>query len=227
MTPTFRIAADRRRRHRQGSDARRPARAEGRRRALRLRARDPRRSNGPAATTTPQHGQMMPDDWKQQLEGVDAIYFGAVGWPADGARPRLAVGLAAQVPPRVRPVHQPAAGAPVRRRALPARRPQARRHRLLRRAREHRGRVHQPRRRDVRGHRARDRDPGVGVLAPRHRPRAAVRLRARAVAPAQAPDRGDQEQRHRDQHALVGRPRRRDRQATIPRCRSTSSTSTS
>jgi tartrate dehydrogenase/decarboxylase/D-malate dehydrogenase len=29
-----------------------------------------------------QHGQMMPDDWKRQLEGVDAIYFGAVGWPA-------------------------------------------------------------------------------------------------------------------------------------------------
>jgi len=28
------------------------------------------------------HGQMMPDDWKQQLSGCDAIYFGAVGWPA-------------------------------------------------------------------------------------------------------------------------------------------------
>ncbi len=28
------------------------------------------------------HGQMMPDDWKPQLEGADAIYFGAVGWPA-------------------------------------------------------------------------------------------------------------------------------------------------
>ncbi|VVD61142.1 tartrate dehydrogenase [Pandoraea communis] len=27
------------------------------------------------------HRQMMPDDWKQQLEGVDAILFGAVGWP--------------------------------------------------------------------------------------------------------------------------------------------------
>ncbi len=27
------------------------------------------------------HGQMMPDDWKQQLDGVDAILFGAVGWP--------------------------------------------------------------------------------------------------------------------------------------------------
>ncbi len=27
-------------------------------------------------------GKMMPDDWKQQLAGMDAIYFGAVGWPA-------------------------------------------------------------------------------------------------------------------------------------------------
>ncbi|MBE0628953.1 MAG: tartrate dehydrogenase, partial [Burkholderia vietnamiensis] len=29
-----------------------------------------------------QHGKMMPDDWKAQLSGVDAILFGAVGWPA-------------------------------------------------------------------------------------------------------------------------------------------------
>lgn len=28
-----------------------------------------------------QTGQMMPDDWKAQLESMDAIYFGAVGWP--------------------------------------------------------------------------------------------------------------------------------------------------
>ncbi|MGF6524906.1 tartrate dehydrogenase [Variovorax sp. PvP013] len=28
------------------------------------------------------HGQMMPDDWKAQLQPMDAIYFGAVGWPA-------------------------------------------------------------------------------------------------------------------------------------------------
>ncbi len=27
------------------------------------------------------HGQMMPDDWKDQLMPVDAIFFGAVGWP--------------------------------------------------------------------------------------------------------------------------------------------------
>ncbi len=29
-----------------------------------------------------QHGRMMPDDWKQRLEGIDALFFGAVGWPA-------------------------------------------------------------------------------------------------------------------------------------------------
>lgn len=29
-----------------------------------------------------QHGTMMPADWKQQLGGMDAIFFGAVGWPA-------------------------------------------------------------------------------------------------------------------------------------------------
>ncbi|MCC6070819.1 tartrate dehydrogenase [Massilia sp. GCM10020059] len=27
------------------------------------------------------HGQMMPDDWRQQLDGFDAIYFGAAGMP--------------------------------------------------------------------------------------------------------------------------------------------------
>jgi tartrate dehydrogenase/decarboxylase/D-malate dehydrogenase len=29
-----------------------------------------------------QHGDMMPPDWFEQLLGFDAIYFGAVGWPA-------------------------------------------------------------------------------------------------------------------------------------------------
>jgi len=28
------------------------------------------------------HGSMMPANWKEQLTGIDAIYFGAVGWPA-------------------------------------------------------------------------------------------------------------------------------------------------
>ncbi|MCH7341811.1 tartrate dehydrogenase [Pelomonas sp. CA6] len=30
-----------------------------------------------------QHGQMMPDDWKARLQGMDALLFGAVGWPAE------------------------------------------------------------------------------------------------------------------------------------------------
>ncbi len=28
-----------------------------------------------------QHGQMMPDDWFEQLKDFDAIFYGAVGWP--------------------------------------------------------------------------------------------------------------------------------------------------
>lgn len=27
------------------------------------------------------HGSMMPADWKEQLAGIEAIYFGAIGWP--------------------------------------------------------------------------------------------------------------------------------------------------
>jgi tartrate dehydrogenase/decarboxylase / D-malate dehydrogenase len=27
------------------------------------------------------HGQMLPNDWKDQIGGHDALYFGAVGWP--------------------------------------------------------------------------------------------------------------------------------------------------
>src|ERR1700751_2519912 len=30
------------------------------------------------------HGRMMPEDWKAQIGGYDAIFFGAVGWPAKG-----------------------------------------------------------------------------------------------------------------------------------------------
>ncbi len=29
-----------------------------------------------------EHGRMMPEDWFAQLEKIDAIYFGAAGWPA-------------------------------------------------------------------------------------------------------------------------------------------------
>lgn len=30
-----------------------------------------------------EHGQMLPDDWKDQIGGHDALFFGAVGWPAE------------------------------------------------------------------------------------------------------------------------------------------------
>ncbi len=50
--------------------------------AVRLRpAARPVRLRRPA-TTTSRHGQMMPDDWKEQIGAHDAIFFGAVGWPA-------------------------------------------------------------------------------------------------------------------------------------------------
>jgi tartrate dehydrogenase/decarboxylase/D-malate dehydrogenase len=29
-----------------------------------------------------QHGRMMPENWKDRLAGMDAIYFGAAGWPS-------------------------------------------------------------------------------------------------------------------------------------------------
>ena len=41
------------------------------------------------------HGKMLPDDWKDQIGGHDAIFFGAVGFAAD-------------VSARIRSVHQPA-----------------------------------------------------------------------------------------------------------------------
>ena len=66
---------------------------------------------------------MMPDDWKDQIGGHDAILFGAVGWPAT-VPDHVRCGAAAEVPARVRPVHQPAAGAPDAGHPLAAGRPQ-------------------------------------------------------------------------------------------------------
>ena len=55
------------------------------------------------------HGQMMPDDWKEQIGGARRDLLRRRRLARQGARPRLAVGLAAPVPARVRPVRQPAA----------------------------------------------------------------------------------------------------------------------
>ena len=84
------------------------------------------------------HGKMMPDNWKELIGGHDAIFFGAVGWPAKSPRSHLFMGLAAAVPPRVRSVRQFAPRAPDARHPQPSRESQARRDRLLRGARKHR-----------------------------------------------------------------------------------------
>ena len=88
-----------------------------------------------------EHGAMMPDDWKQRIGGHDAIFFGAVGWP-DTVPDHVSLwGSLLQFrrefdqyvnlrPVRLMPgVPSPLAGPPPRR------------HRFLRRAREHRGRI--------------------------------------------------------------------------------------
>ena len=129
------------------------------------------------------HGKMMPDDWFEQLSRVrrDLLRRGRLA--GDGARSRVAVGLAHQVPPRLRPVRELAAVQADAGHSVAAGQSQAGRHRLRRRPREHRGRVFVGRRPDVRGHRARNRVPAVGVLAQGRRPHPALRVRARAHAP--------------------------------------------
>jgi hypothetical protein len=124
----------------------------------------------------------MPDDWKDQHRRPGRDLLRRRGLAGHGARPRLAVGLAAEVPARVRPVRQPAPGAADAGHPLAAGRPPGPAAGPARstcgscartpRASTQRGRAH------VRGHRARDRDAADGDVAPRRRPRAALRLRA-------------------------------------------------
>jgi tartrate dehydrogenase/decarboxylase/D-malate dehydrogenase len=65
------------------------------------------------------HGKMMPDDWKAQLQSASRRSSSARSAAGRGAGSYFAVGLAAEVPPRIRPVREPAPGAPDARRALP------------------------------------------------------------------------------------------------------------
>ena len=82
---------------------------------LRLR----RVSTSPPATIMPRHGRMMPEDWKEQIGGHRRHLLRRRRLAGHRARSHFALGLAAPVPPRVRPVCQPAAGAADARRALP------------------------------------------------------------------------------------------------------------
>ena len=136
-------------------------------------------------------GAMMPPDWKKQLQGHDAIYFGAVGWPATvpdhvslwgsllkcGASSTSTSTCVRCGCSTACPVRWPGA-----RRATSTSSSCAR----------HRGRIHEPRRTHLRRHRSRGRYPGIDVLAPRHRPGHEVRLRAREVACTQEAHGGHQ-----------------------------------
>ncbi len=95
------------------------------------------------------HGEMMPEDWKAKIGKHDAIYFGAVGWPAKipdhislwGSLIKFRREFDQYV--NLRPVRlMPGV-------AVAARKPQARRYRFLGGAREYRRRVFIRRRADV------------------------------------------------------------------------------
>ncbi len=66
------------------------------------------------------HGKMMPDDWREQSAGLRCYLLRRRRLAGYRSRPHFAVGVAAEVPPRVRSIRQPAPGAPVPRRPLPA-----------------------------------------------------------------------------------------------------------
>ena len=134
------------------------------------------------------HGAMLPPDWKDRLQGVDAIFYGAVGWPATvpdhvslwGSLLKFRREFDQYV--NLRPCRlMPGIASPLVDRAGKARPPGDNRHDD--RAREHRGRILVDRRPHVRRHRARGRDPGNGDDADRRRSRAEVRLRARVKRP--------------------------------------------
>ena len=100
-------------------------------------------------------GNMLPEDWKQQLDGYDAIYFGAVGEypsyqyadklmrrrPNTSPRPHFPLGQSDPIPPRIRPIHLPTTLSTTPRDCLPPSQQETRRYRFLGRPREHRRRI--------------------------------------------------------------------------------------
>ena len=159
---------------------------------------------------------MMPDDWKEQIGGHDAILFGAVGWPEKipdhvslwGSLLKFRRDFDLYVnlrPARLMPgVRSPLAGlAPGDIDMM-----------IVRENTE--GEYSSHRRPDVRGHRARGRGAGDGDVARRRRPRPEVRVRAGAVAAEEAPHLGDEVERHRHHDAVLGRARRGDGRGAIP-----------
>ena len=154
-------------------------------------------------------GAMMPADGMERLAESDSIVLGAIGWPDVPDH----ISLWGLLIPIRRGFDQYVNLRPCKLmsgRAHPACRAHRGGYRLLRGAREHRGRVFLGGRADVPGHRA-----GVCLAAervhpPRRRSCAALRLRAGAKPPETAPDLGHQVERHHHHHAIMGRTLRGD-----------------
>src|SRR5882757_9869689 len=164
-----------RRRHRQGSDAGGAARhRDGGEKARRGRA---------IRSFRLRLVRLLRKAWRDDAGGLEAKDRQARcdlfwrGRLADkNSRSHFLVGLADQIPQRIRPVRQPAPGAADARRAVAAGGPQARRYRFLGGARKHRGRIFLRRRAHVPGHRPRIRHPADGDDPNRRRPHPEIRL---------------------------------------------------
>ena len=191
------------RRHRQGNGSRRTAGAREGGREVRHRARV--RAFRLELRPLPAHRQHDAGRLVRDAVGLRGDLLRRRRLAGDRSRSRVAVGIADPVSPALRPVRQPAALPADARHRDAARQPQAGRHRFRRRAREHRRRVFVGGRAHVRGHRARDGVPAIGVHAQGGRSHPQVRVRARDDPAGTPPDVGDQVQRHLDHDALLGR----------------------
>ena len=150
---------------------------------------------------------MMPEDWKEKIGKHDAIFFGAVGWPAKipdhislwGSLILFRREFDQYV--NLRPVRlMPGVPSP-----LADRKPGDIDFWVVRENTE--GEYSSIGGRDVPRHRPRDRHAGDRAHPRRRRPRAEVRLRARPQDAEEASDLGHQVERHRDHHAVLGRAR--------------------
>ena len=191
---------------------------------------------GPKVTTTDYDlgarrwhatGETLPDSVLEEIRGHDAILLGAVGDPGvpSGVLER---GLLLRAALHPRPLRQPAPGP-----ALPGcgqppgrRAGRARRHRLRRRARGHRGPLHGQRRRAAGRDPGRGRDRGQRQHPLRRRARRARRLRPRPGPGAAAPHAGAQAQRALVRRAPVAQDRGRGRERVPRRRAPTTCTST-
>ena len=203
---TYRIATIPGRRHRQGSRARRRSGAARRWPQRSGRFRFEFTDFGWGGDWYRAHGVMMPADGLDALRGMDAILFGSAGDPHIpdhvtlwGLRLKICQGFDQYA--NVRPTRiLPGIDAPLKRCA-------PERPRLGDRARELRGRIRRRRRPRAPGPSDRGRDRRVDDDARRRRAHHALRLPARAVAAAQAADRGHQVERAAPRDGDVGRDR--------------------